>query len=527
MKAEGPIDLHEIFKKFDTENKGFISREQYPDFSNYLIKTDNCSEEMKKILDERIKQDGKITLSDLLNSNNIALLLINEEDIASPTSKIIKILTDLKEAPQTSEHDKLAIESSIEVILNGKFYQNDLSITTDKSYAEERKKGVQPWMENLSTPKINPEIIDTYKKLYQHARANFKKIEQKGEKITSSEPLPTEVPPIAPIEELINTADSIDFNIFEIEKKVGRKNVLPMVSHYILKKNNAFSMIDEEAFYNFIIKIRDGYKESNPYHNDLHAADVIQFCNFMLQNGLREIAKLDLIDIVAILISAIIHDFKHPGVNNMYLINTNSDLALLYNDQSVLENYHCAEAYKIIANDKDCDIFGKLSDEEKKILRKRITGCVLGTDNAKHFDHLNYLIRQISALQICKGKNAEKIINISTNLTEFETKQEILLICMHAADISNPTRAFEIAKAWGERVVAEFYLQGDKEKEKNLPISMGCNRETGNLAAAQIGFMNGIAKPYVEKIVEIFPKLQPMLDNLENGYREWQKLSKK
>jgi len=44
----------------------------------------------------------------------------------------------------------------------------------------------------------------------------------------------------------------------------------------------------------------------------------------------------------------LIHDFRHFGYNNPFLINSQHKLAIKYNDKSVLENFHVAEAFKII-----------------------------------------------------------------------------------------------------------------------------------------------------------------------------------
>jgi len=49
-----------------------------------------------------------------------------------------------------------------------------------------------------------------------------------------------------------------------------------------------------------------------------------------------------LLETVSSLIAAGIHDVDHPGVNNFYLVNTKSPLAVVYNDKSVLESYHAA-----------------------------------------------------------------------------------------------------------------------------------------------------------------------------------------
>lgn len=48
----------------------------------------------------------------------------------------------------------------------------------------------------------------------------------------------------------------------------------------------------------------------------------------------------------AALVAAAIHDVDHPGRSNQFLIETSDHLAVLYNDNSVLENHHLAVAFK-------------------------------------------------------------------------------------------------------------------------------------------------------------------------------------
>ena len=45
---------------------------------------------------------------------------------------------------------------------------------------------------------------------------------------------------------------------------------------------------------------------------------------------------------LALLISANIHDADHRGLTNNFYINSRDELAITYNDRSVLENHHCA-----------------------------------------------------------------------------------------------------------------------------------------------------------------------------------------
>merc|ERR1719328_1067114 len=82
------------------------------------------------------------------------------------------------------------------------------------------------------------------------------------------------------------------------------------------------------------------------------------------------------LEIVTALFSAAIHDVDHPGLTNQYLINTNSGLALLYNDISVLENHHVSTAFKILRQD-ECNIFEHINQEDWHKLRKLTIDIVL------------------------------------------------------------------------------------------------------------------------------------------------------
>ncbi len=87
------------------------------------------------------------------------------------------------------------------------------------------------------------------------------------------------------------------------------------------------------------------------------------------------------------MIAAQIHDVDHPGRNNAFLVTTGDELAIRYNDESVLENHHCATGFSILQR-SDCNILSNLKREEYIELRKMVINLVLGTDFAKHFSIL-------------------------------------------------------------------------------------------------------------------------------------------
>lgn len=222
---------------------------------------------------------------------------------------------------------------------------------------------------------------------------------------------------------------------------------------YSLDDKLDFDRIKYRAFF---YEIQELYHKDNHYHNAIHGADVAQAVFYFLEKGGGNvICKLDLLETVAALMGAAVHDVDHPGVNNYYLVNTKSPLAILYNDKSILENYHVACAFNLMRDEK-YDVLSSLTEESQKIARNIMVTTVLGTDNFVHFQHLNhYKERRDAADFEPHGKD----------------KLDLLTLILHSADLSNGTRPLEYSKKWSMRVLDEFFLQGDKERELGLPIS--------------------------------------------------------
>ena len=81
------------------------------------------------------------------------------------------------------------------------------------------------------------------------------------------------------------------------------------------------------------------------------------------------------LEVMSAIFAAAIHDVDHPGLTNQFLINTSSELAIMYNDESVLENHHLAVAFKLLQN-SDCDILVNLTKKQRQTLRKMVIDMV-------------------------------------------------------------------------------------------------------------------------------------------------------
>ena len=57
---------------------------------------------------------------------------------------------------------------------------------------------------------------------------------------------------------------------------------------------------------------------------------------------------------------------------------------------------------------------------------------------------------------------------------------------LHCADLSNPTKPLHIYQTWIDRVMNEFFLQGDRENFEGLEISPMCDRFNANVEKTQV-----------------------------------------
>lgn len=76
--------------------------------------------------------------------------------------------------------------------------------------------------------------------------------------------------------------------------------------------------------------LENGYHDTNPYHNSIHAADVTQAMHCFIQEA-SILPHLSSMEIMCALLAAVAHDLDHPGVNQNFLVATKSHLAALYN----------------------------------------------------------------------------------------------------------------------------------------------------------------------------------------------------
>jgi hypothetical protein len=59
---------------------------------------------------------------------------------------------------------------------------------------------------------------------------------------------------------------------------------------------------------------------------------------------------------------------------------------------------------------------------------------------------------------------------------------------LHCSDLSNPTKPLKIYQSWTDRVMNEFFQQGDRELSEGLEVSPMCDRHNASIEKSQVRF---------------------------------------
>eukprot|EP00892_Ulva_mutabilis_P003219 jgi/Ulvmu1/12899/UM098_0087.1 len=246
------------------------------------------------------------------------------------------------------------------------------------------------------------------------------------------------------VEDAMNNIESWEnFNIFSVARLV-QGHVLATVVFYSLERYGLIEKLGlpENKLLNFVAEIEGRYRP-NPYHNAMHAADVTQSAMCMIAcDGLSE--GLTDLELLCIIISCCIHDVGHYGVNNDFLVKTQHEWALIYNDTSVNENMHVRVAFEVL-QEPECNIFEDFSVEDYRFVRKTIKDIVLMTDMYHH----SKLVQSLDSL-VAAGPN-ETGVPLLKSLNA-NGRSVVLQMIVHAADISNTCRPPGPCGLWAKRV---------------------------------------------------------------------------
>ncbi|CAF3063764.1 unnamed protein product [Rotaria socialis] len=310
---------------------------------------------------------------------------------------------------------------------------------------------------------------------------------------------------------LMSHIDDWGLDTFRIEDLSGQRP-LTAITYKIFQERFLLRTyaIEPHTLISYLLTLEDHYQQV-PYHNKAHGADVCQSMHVLLNASALDGVFTEL-EIMSAIFASAVHDVDHPGVTNQFLINTRNDLAIMYNDESVLENHHLAVAFKLLQADER-NIFSNLAAKQIKTLRKMVIDMVLATDMSKHMK----LLADLKTMVESKKVTGNNIIMLES----YDDRIQVLQNMIHCADLSNPTKPLDIYIKWTDRIMEEFWRQGDKERDLGLEISPMCDRHVASVEKHQVGFIEFIVHPLWETWADlVYPDASAILETLEQN-RDW------
>nr|BAA34309.1 EFPDE3 [Ephydatia fluviatilis] len=307
-----------------------------------------------------------------------------------------------------------------------------------------------------------------------------------------------------------------DFPIFELREKSG-DHILSQMAYCLFNEAGLMETfkIPHRKFINFFRALEAHYG-NNVYHNKVHAADVLHATSYLLFEIIPEFSctvssservwtgnqrtrmggnvasAFSILEVFATYMAAAVHDFDHPGRTNAFLVATKSPLAILYNDRAVLENHHCAASWDLLTSVPEHNFLGDMEEAELKRFRFLLVEAVLATDLKMHFDLLSDFRAKVDPEE-------DGGIDWSSEVDRLT----VMKMIMKMADISTPTKSYELHRAWTKLITEEFYQQGEQEIVLGLPPTIFLDRKhPEKLPAVQLSFIQNLVSPLFHACAE-------------------------
>eukprot|EP00927_Polykrikos_kofoidii_P008486 TRINITY_DN13521_c0_g1_i1.p1 TRINITY_DN13521_c0_g1~~TRINITY_DN13521_c0_g1_i1.p1 ORF type:complete len:899 (+),score=125.96 TRINITY_DN13521_c0_g1_i1:41-2698(+) len=292
---------------------------------------------------------------------------------------------------------------------------------------------------------------------------------------------------------LQNTAGRWDTDVLDL---VGRTqgSILVRIASQVMKKSCEALHIQAETLNTFVGNVEVRYRAANPYHNSTHAADVLNSMTYLVNLGGSMMGKLNAVEVFAGQIAAAAHDVGHDGFSNRFQVAAGTSLATLYNDQSVLENMHCAITFAVLKTESK-DMLQTLDLKARNTVRSIVIQSILVTDLAKSAEAT---ARHKKTLLVAEGSDGNH------PAPNQEQRHELLRLAMRCSDIGHAAKPLDSHVEWTLRITTEFFSQGDAEHRLGLPISPSHCRRTTRIPESQRGFFDFIVTPLLETADQCF-----------------------
>ena len=319
-KVDSPDDILDIIKEKFSNLEEITSKHlsklkkelESCSIINFTLNIDNLIEDLNSLA--KYNKDPDQLLKVISSSNILNKSISNlKKDISTRGEKVDSILKELKKAAEKA-NDKESIEDIewiIKKLHEGDIYEINENFMENEHFRTEVNKEGMDYMIQYS--KIENDLQKS--KDYSAVRRYINKNNEAKNSVDFTENIRSEPNLIIKkklnpelsikITNILSKVDSTDFDIFALDSLTDAKGSL-FVAEEIIERLDIVKcdILEIDILKNFLNEIINGYSRINAYyHNDLHAADVMQtLFTMMIKGNVKAKMKLDDLSKFAIII---------------------------------------------------------------------------------------------------------------------------------------------------------------------------------------------------------------------------------
>lgn len=270
-----------------------------------------------------------------------------------------------------------------------------------------------------------------------------------------------------------------EYDIKRLDEATGHRPMLFM-SFWALSRLDCIKELglDEQRLANFLMAVEATMPDTNPYHNKLHVAGVVQQMYVLL---LRVRLK-DPLARCACIIAAVVHDCSHPGMSaDLWRIVAPGCLE----DGSTLEEYHLRAALAFMQEPSN-DFVHTASPKTRQDLQFMVSEMVLATDMKRHH-HVMQRVREGMQNNVC-------------------TSVWLLCLLMKVADLHHCIGSIPSHVHWVRRLCDEM-------------DSQALSRD--DFRRGQVKFFDDFVIPMTSLLGQAFPACLPVMRFAEENRNHW------
>lgn len=344
------------------------------------------------------------------------------------------------------------------------------------------------------------------------------------------------------------------FNFLHFARSLKPNHQLPVFANYVIEAGGGLepmsnwvsnTSVFQQRYLKYMAEIDRKYDPNVKYHNASHAVDVMATTERLMWTQYMQ-TQTNVLDRLMALTAAAVHDVGHPGKDSHFQHRTMSRLALRYNDRSVLENMHAAEAFTILKSSPDQNWLPLLVDgvehhlgvggeseaqkqhpqKIQQYVRKAIIRMILGTDMLHHEQFMKALSSFVANTNCREELNPQGTGDAVGEAKEEALEHKLFLLeaLVHVADLSGMTKPREIMLSVTHRIISEFWEQGEAEARLGLQVSPLCDKAKGMMSVPQnqLGFCLGVVQPLFLKVGDLLPETREWVKELEANIKFWE-----